>query len=639
MKASNDKQGMEARLNQIIQQHSVLQDYVQTQKPNDLWLYDVAAKTEFLSHSFWTLLGYYAHDEDVRKRSPYLFSHYEDTLQSLLAKAKSEPGVFHSEMLLYQNRHGALLPLKCVVFGVSETGTETDYIFGAHLKIDIGVSEETARETSAQDGNTSKGLDLPAANELNQVLRAMNKCFPGAEVFLISPDWEIEFSNTAQSKTFEQQFSRLQNDALVTVQLNFIKAFEGGQAEFELVSGSIHESFHIFPLFASEGYVKSALCIIENVTEQKKHIEALKESEAHLKVATQLAKIGYWELDIASGVFTFNEQFINILGVSPDYFGGLKVPAERYAEEFLLDEDKPMIQEETRMAIETDDPGYSRYVEHRFRHKSGEIRYLAARFFVVRDNDGKVIKTVGANQDITERKQAEQSLKRLIDKTSDQNARLRDFSFIISHNIRSSVANLISLSDLLTEQPDNSQFVRMISDTANNLDQTIKNVNELLNFENDVGGQSRHICYLREVIDRAVNLNKNLIEEKGIDIQIYISANTQVMAFPAYIESVFYNLISNAIKYGVNENSRKIILGQEACEQGVHIYVQDFGDGLDLEKQGEKLFQLGVRMHSGNSGQGLGLFMTKHQIEAMDGKIWVESELNKGTRFNVIFTS
>jgi PAS domain S-box-containing protein len=147
---------------------------------------------------------------------------------------------------------------------------------------------------------------------------------------------------------------------------------------------------------------KHLILMTYDIKERMNAETALKKSEAQLSVATQLAKLGYWELNIAEGIFTFNDHFYSILKTTTEEMGGHTMSAELYGQRFLHPDDGPMLQEEIKNAIETTDPNYSRSLEHRIIYPNGQIGYLAVRFFVVKDENGRTIKTVGANQDITE---------------------------------------------------------------------------------------------------------------------------------------------------------------------------------------------------------------------------------------------
>jgi signal transduction histidine kinase len=104
------------------------------------------------------------------------------------------------------------------------------------------------------------------------------------------------------------------------------------------------------------------------------------------------------------------------------------------------------------------------------------------------------------------------------------------------------------------------------------------------------------------------------------------------------LDSIFQNLISNAVKYGITQFSKRIEIFAEKKEGETTIYIKDYGLGMDLEKNKKKLFKLGSRFHnSSGDSQGIGLYMIKRQIEAIGGVIDVESTINKGTIFKVCF--
>lgn len=143
---------------------------------------------------------------------------------------------------------------------------------------------------------------------------------------------------------------------------------------------------------------------------QCKAEQSLRTSEAQLSQAVQIAKLGHWEYDAIENQFTFTDQFYSIYRTSAKQVGGYKMSPERYAELFLFPEDVSELSNEIHRAVEATDPNYSSYSEHRVIFGDGQAGYVSVRYFVIKDSQGHTIKTRGVNQDITERKQAEQAL-------------------------------------------------------------------------------------------------------------------------------------------------------------------------------------------------------------------------------------
>ncbi len=153
--------------------------------------------------------------------------------------------------------------------------------------------------------------------------------------------------------------------------------------------------------------------ITADITNHKRTEAALRRSEEKLSNALTIAKLGPWELDIDTGMFTFTDSFYKIFRTTAEEQGGYLMSIADYASRFVHPEDGPQVAAETQKALETADPNFTRYIEHRIRYLDGTIGHIAVRFFIVKDAAGKTVKTYGVNQDITERRQAEQERAKL----------------------------------------------------------------------------------------------------------------------------------------------------------------------------------------------------------------------------------
>ncbi|MFA4876014.1 MAG: PAS domain S-box protein [Methanoregula sp.] len=147
-----------------------------------------------------------------------------------------------------------------------------------------------------------------------------------------------------------------------------------------------------------------------DITGRKQAEFALKQNEIQLREVMDLAQLVNWEFDALTGLFTFNDRFYTLYGTTAEREGGYMMPADVYAREFVYPEDQHLVAEEVRKAVETTDPQFESRVEHRIIRRDGGIRTIIVRFGIIKDAEGRTVKTFGANQDITERKQMEYSL-------------------------------------------------------------------------------------------------------------------------------------------------------------------------------------------------------------------------------------
>ena len=150
-----------------------------------------------------------------------------------------------------------------------------------------------------------------------------------------------------------------------------------------------------------------------------------------------------------------------------------------------------------------------------------------------------------------------------------------------------------------------------------------------------LGGIGKTQICLKDEIEKTKKALSLAIKESQITITHTIPKELTVTAIPAYLDSILLNLFTNAIKYKSPERKAILDIGYEINENYTIITFRDNGLGLNLKKNGHKIFGMYKTFHGNEDAKGIGLFITKNQLEAMDGKIEVESKVGSGSIFKV----
>ncbi|MCW7489868.1 PAS domain-containing sensor histidine kinase [Leptospira meyeri] len=227
-------------------------------------------------------------------------------------------------------------------------------------------------------------------------------------------------------------------------------------------------------------------------------------------------------------------------------------------------------------------------------------------------------------------------LESLVQITKKQNERLKEYTYITSHNLRAPIANLISLTEMLKENPTNPELLGFIESSSYQLDQIIRNLNELLNIERDTKELPKSKILIKESIDAQVLLLKNG-SSREIEITNQVPEGIQLLGFQAYFDSIVNNILTNAIKYADPNKVCKIRISLKETKDFLRIGISDNGPGIDIIRHGQKIFKMNFRLRQDIEGKGMGLFLSKHQIEAMNGSIELESQLGNGSTFYLNF--
>ena len=233
--------------------------------------------------------------------------------------------------------------------------------------------------------------------------------------------------------------------------------------------------------------------------------------------------------------------------------------------------------------------------------------------------------------DVTEKVRSQEELYR-------QNQDLQQFTYIVSHNLRSPLANALGLVDLLSTldktSPDYDPTLENLRASAHQLDAVLRDINTILSIRDKHGMDEPEHVALADVVHQAYLNLKEPLEQCGGEVGQQLPADLRVLGNRAYLYSIFFNLLSNAIKYRSDERPLRVeITATRKPGQGVEVVFADNGSGFDLQKAGADVFRLYKRFHSSQPGRGMGLYLVKTHAESMGGQIEVRSTVNVGTQF------
>lgn len=312
-----------------------------------------------------------------------------------------------------------------------------------------------------------------------------------------------------------------------------------------------------------------------------------------LAEAMDLAHLVNWEYDAVTGIFTFNDRFYAMYGTTAEREGGYLMTAERYAREFVHPDDSGMVAEEVQKALNATNPDFVSQREHRIVRRDGKIRHIVVRFGITKDEQGRTIRTHGANQDITERKKAEEAL-------MNANRQLSLLSSITRHDILNNISiNLafLDLAKLACHEPEVQGFIGRIEKATS----AIRSQIEFTRVYEDLG--------MQEPVWQDI---ETVIPGELVPATVTLDTDTKrimVYADPM-LKKVFFNLLDNSLRHGGQVTSIRISFRYAGGD--LILSWEDDGIGIPADEK-ERIFERGFGKNS-----GFGMFLAR-EILALTG--------------------
>ena len=472
------------------------------------------------------------------------------------------------------------------------------------------LRESILENTSDLIWAVDKNYNLIACNSAfqNSMEKEMERTMVVGENIL---DFDYKHINARQRK---ELYDRALNGERFEVELEYLK--NGQKVNQEL-------SFH--PIYDEHNAIAACSVFGKDITKKVRTYKQLRRSETYLKEAQEIANIGNWNWDMFKNEISWSDQLYKVFDRSPETFeatyeGLMKV---------ICPEDQANFGTHIENCLTKDEP---LDIVHRIVLPDNSIRYVHQKGKAHFAEDGTPMRMAGTIQEVTDLEKARlQNLKQFNE--------LQNFVYIISHNVRAPISTLQSLVDIIEPGNDelNAEIIPTIGTTVDTLDQTIRDLNDALSLKN-VDEKMFQYVNLNTILKNIEHLISMDINSSKAKIEYDISKAPTAYGIPSYYTNILFNLILNAIKYRAEERPPHIKVRSRPISDGLEIYVEDNGIGMELTKEKRKrIFDMYGRLSGTSEGRGMGLYLAKTQIEAMRGCIDVKSVLGEGTMFKLTF--
>ena len=371
----------------------------------------------------------------------------------------------------------------------------------------------------------------------------------------------------------------------------------------------------------------------QDITEQKLNEQKLQALTDQYQLAIEGSNDGIWDWNILTNEAFLSKRWKAMLGYDDSE---LKNEFSTFSA-LIFEEDRDKVLQVLQSYLKKKSHIYE--VELRMKHKDGSLRWVLARGVALWDQYGKAYRMAGSHTDIHEKKIKEEESKLLLQLSQKQNERLQNFARIVSHNLRSHSGNLQTLLDFLEgDFPHalHSETGVMLKTASSRLQETIQHLTEIAVINLNETAEINSVN-LKKCVNRALENLQGIILLNDIEIINDIQDDEYVSGINAYVDSIVLNVISNAIKYRSTQRRGVVKIRVETVRLFKSLIVEDNGIGIDLEKHRDKIFGLYKTFHVHPDARGIGLFMTKNQIETLGGSIEVRSKLGEGSTFQLNF--
>ena len=384
----------------------------------------------------------------------------------------------------------------------------------------------------------------------------------------------------------------------------------------------------IIPSLDEDGNLIRVDGITRDITKSKEAEEDLKKSEANLRTIFDNTDAAYVLFSSDLKIVSFN----SLAQACSEEQNHKRLAIGDPIRNHFAEERWPVIQETLQRVSKGETISY----EISFMGYNGSVKWSNITWLNVKNNDDKSWGFMLTNKDITETKNATLERERITSHLIQHVKDLEQFTYIISHNLRAPVANIIGLSEMLKEHDldvdAKMEVLDRVSLSVKNIDTVITDLNQILQSREMVN-ERKETVYFNELMGTIKTSIYNIVINEKVQFDCSFEEVGSVFTIRSYLYSIFYNLTSNSIKYRKPGVAPIIQIKSYQLKDKIELRFKDNGIGIDLDKNADQLFGLYKRFNTTMEGKGMGLFMVKTQVEVLGGTIQVKSKPGEGTEF------
>lgn len=573
------------------------------------------------------LLGYT--NEEWSKLKPIELLHPDDVAKSseVISKCLKRPQHPYQAKLRFKKRDGSYM----TAIGSISNLLDVDGVNAIVTNFRDVTGEELAKEHLLASEIRFKNIieQLPFAvvsfnssGFVNATNHTWNNLFP--ETIYSLTDYNIlndqNFSNIGLSYALKKAFF----GEIVTLNpIDFVPAIQ-------LRKSCKHWlTLTFYPLLSDTKEVLEVILIINDITDAQEAQRALESSQANLKTLFDNTTVGYLLISLEKKIVSYNQAASEIVGK----ISGKDLQKGSSASTFIHPAREKALSRMFKDVIKGKALAYD--IETPL--NAGGTMWVSVQFAPIYSGMKDIEGMIMSITDITAKKESNIREQKITNELVQRNKDLEQFAYIISHNLRSPVANIMGFAEILRDgnfdTMQQQYFIQELTNSVFSLDSVIKDLNQILTVKRQIT-ERFEIINFNKITQEVIRSISDVIQREKATISFDFEIENY-NCIKSYIHSIFYNLISNAIKYKAPNIPPHISISSQIVDDYIVLKFKDNGMGIDLTKKGNQVFGLYKKFNKDIEGKGMGLFMVKTQVESIGGQIAIESIPNKGTLFTI----